>query len=223
PGERMYRTGDVVRWRGDYTLEYVGRSDFQVKLRGFRIELGEIESVLARCAGIAQAVVVVRDDGRGDRLVGYVVPVDGQNVDVEAVRAAVAARLPAYMVPAVVVVEVLPLTPVGKLDRAALPVPEVTGGVYRAPSGPVEVVLAGVFAEVLGVESVGVDDSFFALGGDSIMSIQLVARAKAAGVVISPREVFEHKTVAGLAQVAVSAGVGAPVLEELPGGGVGEV
>ncbi|MBF6303040.1 amino acid adenylation domain-containing protein, partial [Nocardia amamiensis] len=138
PGQRMYRTGDVVRWRGDYTVEYVGRSDFQVKIRGYRIELGEIESVLARCAGIAQAVVVVRDDGRGDRLVGYVVPVDGQNVDVEAVRAAVAARLPSYMVPAVlVVVDGLPLTPVGKLDRAALPVPEFAGGVYRAPSGPV--------------------------------------------------------------------------------------
>ena len=136
----------------------------------------------------------------------------------------VAARLPSYMVPVVVVVDRLPLTAVGKVDRAGLPVPDfgAVAGSGRAPVGAVEVVLAGVFAQVLGVESVGAEESFFGLGGDSIMSIQVVARARAAGVVISPREVFERKTVAGLAQVAVVSGVAAG-LAELPGGGVGEV
>ncbi|MFZ2530404.1 MAG: amino acid adenylation domain-containing protein, partial [Rhodococcus sp. (in: high G+C Gram-positive bacteria)] len=224
-GSVLYRSGDVARWTADGELEFVGRADDQVKIRGFRIELGEIEAAVLAQPGVGQAVVVVREDGPGDaRLVSYVVPVAGSAVDVEAMREGVGTLVPEYMVPsAFVVLDSIPLTVNGKLDKRALPAPAfVSSSEFRAPRTETEEAIAALFAEVLGVESVGVDDSFFALGGDSIMSIQLVSRAKTRGVLFSPRDVFEAKTVAGLAEVADVTGDGGPqVLEELPGGGVG--
>ena len=220
-GERLYRTGDVGRWNSEGVLEYAGRSDSQVQLRGFRIELGEIEAALLRCAGVAQAVAMVRvHEKTGERLIGYVVPEVGASPD----TTAVGEFLTDYMVPdTIMVLDQLPLTPNGKLDRKALPEPTfVSDEVFRAPESSVEQTIANLFAEVLGVDRVGVDDSFFALGGDSIISIQLVSRAKARGVVFSPRDVFEAKTVAGLAEVAVLGGAEeSVVLEELPGAGIG--
>ncbi len=205
PGSRMYRTGDIARWSASGQLEYVGRSDSQVQLRGFRIELGEIEAALTSVDGVAHAVAVVRTDERtGDRLVGYVVPRAGAAVVPAAVLDEVGQFLTGYMVPdSIVVLDALPLTPNGKLDKKALPAPVFLGDKeFRAPSTPAEVSIAEVFADVLGIAEVGVDDSFFALGGDSIVSIQLVSRAKARGIVFTPRQVFEQRTVAGLAAVA---------------------
>ncbi|MFB7216488.1 amino acid adenylation domain-containing protein, partial [Streptomyces sp. NPDC056255] len=225
-GTRMYRTGDVGRRLADGRLEHLGRSDDQVQLRGFRIEPGEVEAALLAHLGVAQAAVVVRDgrDGGGGQLIGYVVASDA-GIDVDALRTFVSGRLPAYMVPAAfMVLERLPLTPNGKLDRAALPEPEVSSGrAFRAPRTALEGILCSVYADVLGLKRVGIDDDFFAVGGDSIRSIQVVARARSRGVEVSPREVFEHRTVAGLAQLAVGREVtgAAPVLAELEGGGVG--
>ncbi|WP_280401090.1 non-ribosomal peptide synthetase, partial [Nocardia carnea] len=237
PGERMYRTGDVVRWasrelasgESEYRLEYVGRSDFQVKVRGFRIELGEIDAALTSYPTVDFAVTIGHESAAGAvSLVSYIVPASGYTVDIAALTAHIEERLPAYMVPSVItVLDEIPLTPVGKLDRKALPEPVfATDSAFRAPRTAMEAILAEVFAEVLGVERVGVDDSFFALGGDSIVSIQLVSRAKARGVVFTPRDVFEQRTVAGLASVA-EAGTDADgevrALAELPGGGVGSM
>ncbi|WP_240724266.1 amino acid adenylation domain-containing protein, partial [Frankia sp. B2] len=221
-GGRMYRTGDLVRWSGAGQLVYVGRVDSQVKVRGYRIEPGEVEVVLAGCPGVGQVAVVVREDLPGQRrLVAYVVPAGGVAVDTAGIRGFAAARLPEYMVPAVVVVlPVLPLTVNGKVDRVALPVPDFADRVGgREPRTAVEEVLCGLFAEVLHLERVGVEDSFFDLGGDSIVSMQLVARARRVGVVITPRQVFECRTPAALAVVAgEGAGGGGP--EDV---GVGEV
>ncbi|KAA0021586.1 amino acid adenylation domain-containing protein [Antrihabitans cavernicola] len=225
PGARMYRTGDLVRWDDKGNLEYLGRTDFQVKVRGLRIELGEIESVLSRQDTVRQAaVIVVSDSTVGDQLVGYVVPAGGAAVDTETLTRAIGRELPSYMVPAtIVVLDSMPLNPSGKLDRKALPAPVfASAAAFRAPTTPTEQTIAEVFAEVLGVQRVGVNDSFFALGGDSIVSIQVVSRAKARGVVFSPRDVFEQRTVAGLAAVATAGDAGRPAeLVELPGGGVG--
>ncbi|MCW4351912.1 amino acid adenylation domain-containing protein [Hoyosella sp. YIM 151337] len=225
PGARMYRTGDLVRRLPDGTLDYIGRTDFQVKVRGFRVELGEIESALLTHREVAQATVVVNRDG-ADRIVGYVVPRHGGPVDTDDVISHVAEFLPAYMVPALLVVlDAFPLTASGKIDRRALRAPDFAARVTesRAPASETERILAQLFTEVLGLPSVGVDDSFFALGGDSIMSINLVSRAKASGLHLTPRDVFEQRSVAGLASVADRyAAEDAPtVLDELPGGGVG--
>nr|WP_282955894.1 non-ribosomal peptide synthetase [Rhodococcus corynebacterioides] len=234
PGARMYRTGDVVRWvdsgadSSAADLEYVGRSDFQVKVRGFRIELGEIDSVLGRHDDVDFAVTVGHKRSQTGQtvLVSYVLPVRGRTVDVSALSEHVGASLPGYMVPSsIVVLDRVPLTPAGKLDRRALPEPVFTSAAdtYRAPATPMEETLAALFAEVLGVERVGVDDSFFGLGGDSIVSIQLVTRAKAAGVLFRARDVFERRTVAALAEVATLAAdaVAGETLAEIEGGGVG--
>ncbi|MGY0500928.1 amino acid adenylation domain-containing protein [Nocardia sp. FBN12] len=228
PGERMYRTGDLVRWTGTegrVTLDYQGRSDFQVKVRGYRIELGEIDAALQRLPEIDFAITLGVESPTGaTALVAYVTGEPGADVRPEAVKAAVGESLPAYMVPAVVMVlDRIPLTPLGKVDRKALPAPDfgARAVVSRAPSTPREEALAALFAEVLGLDTVGVDDSFFALGGDSIVSIQLVSRAKAAGISFSARDVFERKTVAALAAVADDTAV--HVVDELPGGGVGAV
>ncbi|MEV6559474.1 non-ribosomal peptide synthase/polyketide synthase [Nocardia sp. NPDC051756] len=221
-GGRLYRTGDVVRWNSQGQLEFVGRIDDQVKIRGFRVEPAEIETVLAQHPLVSQAVVVARETGGGKQLIGYVVA-DGSALDGAEVRGFVAERLPDYMVPTVVlVIDSIPLTANGKLDHAALPEPEITSSArYRAPRSTEEQVLTTVFAELLGRDLVGVDDSFFELGGDSIRSIQVVSRARALGVDISPREVFEHKTAAALAAVAAGRDTSVPVLAELTGGGVG--
>ncbi|WP_051124611.1 non-ribosomal peptide synthetase [Amycolatopsis benzoatilytica] len=204
PGSRLYRTGDLVRRRAGGALEFRGRADDQVKIRGFRIELGEIETALAAVPSVAGAVALARETGNGPRrLVGYVRPEPGAELDPAEVRAALRSRLPDYAVPAaIVVVPEFPLTRNGKLDHRALPEPDFAAG-ETAPRDRREELLAEVFANVLGLEKVGVEDSFFDLGGDSIVSIQLVSRARSAGLVFTPRDVFEHKTVAGLAEVAV--------------------
>ncbi|MCX4819022.1 amino acid adenylation domain-containing protein [Streptomyces sp. NBC_01142] len=209
PGGRMYRSGDLVRWNADGSLDYVGRVDDQVKLRGFRIELGEIEGVLLARDDIAQAAVIVREERPGDkRLVAYAVPAAGaDHGDARELRSQLAASLPEHMVPAaVVLLDELPLTGNGKLDRRALPAPDytaVTSG--RAPANEREAALCQAYAEVLGLETAGADDSFFDLGGDSISSIQLVSKARAAGLAITAQDVFVHRTPQGLALAARAA------------------
>ncbi|MEV4440247.1 amino acid adenylation domain-containing protein, partial [Streptomyces sp. NPDC049577] len=212
PGTRMYRTGDLARWQPGGGLEYLGRADHQVKIRGFRIELGEIESVLSAQPGVASGAVVVREDRPGDkRLVAYVVPAPGAAPDADALRAGLGATLPGHMVPsAFVTLAALPLTANGKLDTKALPAPGVTGtgDTGRAPRTGREELLCGLFAEVLGAERVGVEDSFFDLGGDSIMSIQLVSAARRAGLGIASRDVFRMRTPAALAEAATDLATG---------------
>nr|WP_245673041.1 non-ribosomal peptide synthetase [Nocardia lijiangensis] len=207
PGARMYRTGDLVVWNADGELEYRGRTDFQVKVRGFRIELGEIDAALTAQPGVDFAITVGRESGgRAMTLVSYVVPVKGARLDTEALVAQLGHQLPEYMVPAaVVVLDELPLTSVGKVDRSALPEPVLPTREYRAPRTAQEEIIAAVIGEVLGIDRVGADDDFFALGGDSIVSIQVVARARANGVLFTPRNVFEARTVAALAALATSA------------------
>ncbi|MBO3751473.1 amino acid adenylation domain-containing protein, partial [Streptosporangiaceae bacterium NEAU-GS5] len=198
---RMYRTGDVVRWRRDGVLEFVGRVDDQVKVRGFRVELGEVESAFVLHGSVAQAAVVVREDRPGDRrLVAYVVPVSGGGVDVRQLSGFVRDRLPGYMVPAAVVaLDALPLTPNGKVDRKALPVPDLTPVVRHEPGTPLEVALCGIFAEILGLDAVGVDDDFFDLGGHSLLATRLISRIRAVlGVEVGIRELFQASTVAAL-------------------------
>ncbi|HYH79200.1 MAG TPA: amino acid adenylation domain-containing protein, partial [Longimicrobium sp.] len=205
PGARLYRTGDLARWRADGTLEFLGRTDFQVKVRGFRIELGEIEARLAEHAGVRQAVVAAREDVPGDtRLVGYYV--GDEAVDARELRAHLAERLPEHMLPAAFVrLEAMPLTPNGKVDRKALPAPEggafATRG-YEAPLGEMEVALAGIWAELLGVDRVGRWDNYFELGGHSLRAVQLVSRVRQVlGVDAALGEVFDRPVLADLARV----------------------
>ncbi|MEU3100292.1 amino acid adenylation domain-containing protein [Streptomyces griseoflavus] len=214
PGTRMYRTGDLARWAADGELVYLGRADSQVKVRGFRIEPGEVEGVLAGAPGVGGAVVVARESGAGVRqLVAYVVPAAGARTRPEpvAVRAHAGERLPAYMVPAAVtVLDAFPRTPGGKIDVKALPEPRFeTASAYRPPASERERILHEVFAEVLGRERIGVDDSFFDLGGDSVTATRLAARAHRAGLTLTARDIFGHKTIARLAEVARDTGPGA--------------
>ncbi|UUU43259.1 non-ribosomal peptide synthetase [Streptomyces sp. NBC_00162] len=210
PGERMYRSGDLARWRSDGTLEHLGRSDDQVKVRGFRIEPGEIETALVGHAGIREAVVIAhQDEGGHRRLVAYLV--GGGELSTAELREHLAASLPDYMIPALfVVLDALPLSPSGKVDRRALPAPEAqagpSGAEFVAPRDAAEEALARIWAEVLGVERVGVHDNFFHLGGDSILSIQVVSRARQEGLQLTSRLLFLHQTIASLAaQAAVAA------------------
>ncbi|HWM02052.1 MAG TPA: amino acid adenylation domain-containing protein, partial [Actinophytocola sp.] len=215
-GERMYRTGDQVRWRPDGQLDYLGRIDDQVKIRGFRIEPGEVEAVLDTHPGVARAAVVARAGHAGKRLVGYVVLGAGETT-VEELRAFLAERLPEHMVPpAFVVLDRLPITTNGKLDRAALPEPELTGAEYRAPRDPAEWALADLFADLLGVERVGIDDNFFALGGHSLLVTRLVSRVREElDVELSARAVFDAPTVAELSEHLTGGGRQRPALVRL--------
>ncbi|SEF52696.1 non-ribosomal peptide synthase domain TIGR01720/amino acid adenylation domain-containing protein [Actinacidiphila yanglinensis] len=239
-GGRMYRTGDLARWNARGRLECVGRSDGQVKVRGFRIETAEVEAACTQHPGISEAVVVSREaPSGGRRLVAYVVHVgegavgdDGAggigDVDVQAgasaaeLRRFVAARLPDYMVPsAFVVLGRMPLGPTGKLDRSALPEPEFVGEGYQEPRNGTEAVITAAYADVLGVDRVGIEDDFFAVGGDSLRSIQVVARARARGLELTTREIFECRTAARLAEAIAARQDPAPALAEEPGGGIG--
>ncbi|GHE47291.1 hypothetical protein GCM10018785_16210 [Streptomyces longispororuber] len=202
PGRRMYRTGDLVRWTGDGALEFLGRADDQVKIRGFRVELGEVEATLARHEGVAHAVAVLREDHPGDkRLVGYVLARDTA-LDARRLRDFARQHLPDHMVPAaVVVIDELPLTPNGKVDSAALPRPTYPTGTRRAPRDPREELLCGLFADVLGRETVGIDDGFFDLGGHSLLAVRLSGKARSVlGVELPVRLLFATPTVAGLAE-----------------------
>ncbi|WP_217628094.1 non-ribosomal peptide synthetase, partial [Nitrosospira sp. Nsp13] len=209
-GGRLYRTGDLARWRADGQIEYLGRLDHQVKVRGFRIELGEIEAQLLLQPEIREAVVVAGEGPGvtgGARLVAYVSPQAGASIDNAALREALGQALPDYMIPAaIVVLERLPLNPNGKVDRKALPEPEFTSiNHYEAPQGEVEEVLAGIWADVLGIGQVGRNDNFFELGGDSILSLQIVTKVRRAGWKITPRQLFERQTIAALAVVVAPA------------------
>jgi acyl carrier protein len=220
-GARLYRTGDRVRWSARGELEFLGRVDEQVKVRGFRIEPGEIEGALRRSEGVADCVVVAREDVPGEkRLVAYMVG----DVEAGVLREHLLRELPEYMVPsAFVFLDALPLTPNGKLDRKALPAPDFAPAEerYVAPRTPTEEVLAGIWAEVLRLERVGVTESFFDLGGHSLLVMRVVSRIRAVFDVELPlRALFEHSTVEELARVVAERGAGAlagPVPEPAPG------
>ncbi|MFD6158646.1 non-ribosomal peptide synthase/polyketide synthase [Nocardia sp. NPDC060256] len=222
---RMYRTGDIVRWRADGTLEYLERADFQVQIGGFRIELGEVETALRRQPGVRAAVAVARDDERaGVRLIAYVAVSEADSPDLGAgLRSALAAELPVYMVPAaVVVLEALPLTANGKVDRARLPEPVFAETAFRAPTTELEKVVAATFGDVIGTATAGLDDHFFAMGGNSLMATRLAARLSAAlGILVPVSAVFEEPTIGGLAEhLAAVDGTGArpvPVRRTDPG------
>ncbi len=213
-GQVMYRTGDLFRRNTDGATLYAGRADTQVKIRGFRIELGEIRSVAAQAPGVRDVAVITRPaPAGGDEILAYVVGglvvgglSNGGAIDIDAVRAHLVSQLPEHMVPAAITaVDVIPLTVNGKVDAAALPDPVRRATDSRAPSGEMEVVVAQIFADSLGGSespAIGADDDFFALGGDSIVSTTMVNRARRRGILFTPRDVFEHRTVAGIAAVA---------------------
>ncbi|HEX7314774.1 MAG TPA: amino acid adenylation domain-containing protein [Pyrinomonadaceae bacterium] len=212
PGARLYRTGDLARHLPDGRLEYLGRVDHQVKIRGLRIELGEIEAALRSHASVREAVVTACEEAPGHkRLVAYVVPDRRQTIETEELRAHLAERLPRYMVPsAFITLDSFPLTPNGKIDRKALPAPELAQAIseksYAAPRTPVEEVLAAIWAEVLGLERVGVHNDFFELGGHSLIAIQVIARIRETlRVDLSVKSIFGARTVAELAGIVVAA------------------
>ncbi|MGB3442588.1 MAG: non-ribosomal peptide synthetase, partial [Actinophytocola sp.] len=206
PGTVMYRTGDLVR-RHAGELHYLGRADDQIKIRGFRVEPGEVQRAIVDQPGVARAAVVARaGTGTGTRLVAYVVPSAGHDPDLDELAAALAARLPAHLVPAAfVTLPELPTTPNGKLDRAALPEPRAAAAAGRAPATPMQRLLADLFRETVATEAtVGIDDDFFRLGGDSISSMRLVSLARGHDVELAPRDVYELRTVARLAEAAAA-------------------
>ncbi|MEU0298311.1 amino acid adenylation domain-containing protein [Streptomyces sp. NPDC006175] len=214
PGERIYRTGDLVRWRPDGQLVFLGRADHQVKIRGFRVELGEIETTLTGHPDVRACAVIVREG----RLVGYVIPTDDADLDTARLREYLAGELPDHMVPtALVPISRLPLSPSGKLDTSALPAPEITSAARREPATEAEALLLAVFRDVLGTDEVGLDDDFFAVGGDSIVALQVVSRARRQGLGLAARDVFEGETVAGIAARARDLDAGdAPAVGDAP-------
>ncbi|MDF0674711.1 MAG: amino acid adenylation domain-containing protein [Nitrospira sp.] len=206
-GARLYRTGDLARYRPDGAIEFVGRVDHQVKIRGYRIEPGEIEARVLEQPGVLEAVVMAREDQPGQRrLVAYVIPDGPEALDLQEVRRRLQDRLPDYMIPSsFVLMDTLPRSSNGKIDRRALPAPDLAGQAersYRPPATPAEAALTKIWEEVLGLAQVGTQDNFFELGGDSIVSLQVIARAKQVGLLLSPRQIFQHQTVAELAAVA---------------------
>nr|AGS49830.1 long-chain-fatty-acid--CoA ligase [uncultured bacterium esnapd16.2] len=218
PAGRMYRTGDLAYWTDEGALVFTGRADDQVKIRGYRVEPGEVEAVLGGLPGVGQAVVAVR----GEHLVGYVVAEAGREVDPAGLREQIAKTMPEFMLPAaVVVLDDLPLTVNGKVDRQALPEPDFASATAgREPATETERILCAVFAGVLGLDRVGVEDSFFRLGGDSISSMQVAARARRAGIQLTPRQVFEHRTPERLAALAGATG---PARRSAADAGAGEI
>ena len=201
PGTRMYRTGDLARWRPDGNLEFLGRVDHQVKIRGYRIELGEIEAALRELEGVRDALVLAREDDSGDkRLAGYVLAAADCRPEGSRLREQLKQKLPDYMVPSTVtLLEAWPLTPNGKLDRKALPAPEYASSEqYRAPRTPQEEILCGLFAEVLRLGRVGIDDNFFDLGGHSLMATRLASRIRMTLGIQMPIRVLFDPTVVGL-------------------------
>ena len=208
-GERLYRTGDIVRWRADGTMDYLRRADNQVKIRGFRIEIGEIETALTALDGVNDAAVVVHEIRGARHLVGYVVPEHGHEADVEAWRDALSARLPSYEMPSwLVLMDALPLSNSGKVDRRALPAPQadlLSTADHVEPRTDTERLLAEVWADVFGVERVSVTDNFFAVGGDSILAIKVVSRARSHGIRLTAKDFFLTPTVEELAEVATRA------------------
>jgi amino acid adenylation domain-containing protein len=209
-GDRLYKTGDLVRYQPDGNLELLGRSDQQVKIRGVRIEPGEIEAALRRSADLQEALVVVREDEPGHRrLVAYIVPSPQRALDLSELREALKGQLPDSLQPAAfVVLDALPLTPNGKVARQNLPAPDAVRPqqheAFVAPSSAVEKTLAGIWAQIFGLEQVSLYDNFFTLGGDSITSIRVIVRAGESGIQLTPRQIFQHQTIAELAVVASS-------------------
>ncbi|WP_045761383.1 condensation domain-containing protein, partial [Xanthomonas albilineans] len=216
PGQRMYRSGDITCWRPDGTLDYLGRNDDQVKLRGFRIELGEIAAALRACAGVQDAAVVLREDNPGEpRLVAYLVgDVDGIALSPEAMRTQLDVRLPDYMLPtAYVQLETLPLTANGKLDRKALPAPDAAAyaaRAYEAPQGAIEQTIAAIWGDLLGLETIGRHDNFFALGGHSLLAVTLTERMRQQGLRADLRTLFATPTLAALAAASDAVSVNVP-------------
>ncbi len=213
PGERLYKTGDLVRYLPDGHIEFLGRLDNQVKIRGFRIELGEIETALEQHPQVQQAVVIAREDVPGNkRLVAYWVPKAEPYPSTSELREHLQAQLPEYMIPSLfVMLQALPMTPNAKVDRKALPKPDHIRPdlktEYQAPRTAVEKSLADIWLAVLGISQVGVYDNFFELGGDSILSIQVIAKANQAGIRLTPKQLFQYPTIEGLAAVAATAPV----------------
>ncbi|MCJ2188281.1 non-ribosomal peptide synthetase [Novosphingobium beihaiensis] len=220
PGKRMYRTGDLARWNEDGQVEFLGRRDHQVKVRGFRIELGDVEAHLASLPGIRDAAAVVDERDGIQRLIGYVAPHTGRTADAAELMADLERTLPRHMVPArLIVLNALPVTGTGKIDRAALPVPDwSSGSTGLAPRNPVESALLDIWRNTLSVNAIGVTDNFFEIGGDSILALQIVARTRAAGYKITPKQVLEGQTVEALARVAEPVEAHAQKTEELPDG-----
>ncbi|ACK73818.1 amino acid adenylation domain protein (plasmid) [Gloeothece citriformis PCC 7424] len=208
---KLYKTGDLGRYLPDGNLEFLSRVDHQVKLHGFRIELGEIETLLKHNSAIRDVVVVMREEDSGKKqLVAYIVLSQGSEISYPELRNHLKEKLPDYMIPAVFVpLKALPLTPNGKIDRQSLPTPDSNqlekAKTYQAPRTAIETTLAEIWSQVLGLERVGIEDNFFELGGDSILSLQITARANQAGLKISPKQLFEYPTIAGLASVAGTA------------------